>query len=144
MKILKKIIIVLLLGIMVFGIRIYLNGEYGGNDSSVEFLGQSSSWLYRKVIEIENEEGKRLHEPEIMIVLNTKELINSGKLLENCNDIRFLDSDNSTLLKHRIESGCNTEETKIFVKFSSLPSDGTVIYFYYGNPYASPLLNNSK
>jgi hypothetical protein len=139
MKIFQKIIIVLLLGVIVLGVRIYLNGEYGSNDSNIEVLGQSSSWLYRRAIEIENEEGKRLHEPEIIIVLNTEELISSGKLLENCNDIRFLDKDNSTLLRHRIEGECNTQETEIIIMFPSLPKDGATIYFYYGNRSAPNL-----
>lgn len=139
MKIFQKIVLVLLIGLLILGARIYINGEYGQSSSDVEVLGQSSSWLYRRAIDIENEEGKRLDQPEISITLNTQELVRSGKLLENCNDIRFLDNDNSTLLRHRIESGCNTEQTDIIIQFNSLPKDGTVIYFYYGNSIAPNL-----
>ena len=139
MKIFQKIVFLLLVGLILFGVRILLYEDLNFNNEDTEVLGHSSSWLYRKAIDIENEQEKILHEPEVMILLDTQNLISSGKLLENCNDIRFLDSDDSTLLRHRIESGCNTNETRVHVQLPTLTKEGTVIYFYYGNPYAPNL-----
>ena len=140
MKGLQKLLLILLIGVIFFGVRIVIDGELiPTNNDDVEVLGHTSSWLYRRAIELENEEEENLRDTEVLITLNTQDLINSGKLLENCNDIRFLDNDNSTLLRHRIESGCNTEQTDILIILPSLPKDGTLIYFYYGNPYVPNL-----
>lgn len=136
MKLLQKLFFFLLIGLIILGIRFYLNEEFPANKDNTEGIEQSANWLYRKAIDIENKEGINLYESETMITINTEELINSKKLLENCNDIRFLDSDNITSLEYWIEDGCNTNTTKIWIRLPVLPKEGTVVYFYYGNPEA--------
>ncbi|HEY3307263.1 MAG TPA: DUF2341 domain-containing protein [Desulfuromonadaceae bacterium] len=54
-----------------------------------------------------------------------------------CNDIRFTDSDGSTILNHWLESGCNSASTSAWLKFTSLPAGIKTIYLYYGSPAAA-------
>jgi hypothetical protein len=49
------------------------------------------------------------------------------------------------LLSYWIESGCNSANTKIWVKVPSIPASSTkTIYVYYGNPSATSLSNGKN
>jgi hypothetical protein len=68
--------------------------------------------------------------------------LTGNKMRLDCGDIRFTDSDGSTLLNYWIESGCNSANTKIWVKVPSIPASSTkTIYVYYGNPSAASASN---
>jgi len=70
--------------------------------------------------------------------MDTASLITSGKMRENCEDIRFTDSDGVTLISYWIESGVNSSNTRIWVKVPSIPAKSRkTIYVYYGNPDAA-------
>jgi hypothetical protein len=111
------------------------------NTDTPNVSGQSSSWLYRRAIEIKNDSGNIEFEKDILLTINTKELIAKGKLRPDCNDIRFLDEDHETPLKYQIAKdsdnenfkGCNSEETKIWVRVPTVGREGKTIYFLYGN-----------
>jgi hypothetical protein len=110
-----------------------------------EIAGESSTWLYRKGIKIENEKNRLTFTEDVEIIINTRELIELGKLQPTCNDMRFLDEDNETSLDFEIlggnktEDGCNSENTKVSVKITSIPAEGKTIYFLYGNSTAPKL-----
>ncbi|MBU5537692.1 MAG: DUF2341 domain-containing protein, partial [Candidatus Aenigmarchaeota archaeon] len=57
--------------------------------------------------------GTGLTDYQIMLTLDTAQLISTGKMRSDCGDIRFTDSDGSTQLSYWLESGCNTASTKI-------------------------------
>lgn len=102
-------------------------------------------WLedfqYRKQIVIDNTGGQESFENfQLLITLDTAALIGEAKLQTNCQDIRLTDSDETSLLSHWLETGCNTEETKIWVKVPQLSARLTKnLYFYYGNSGAQDL-----
>jgi len=78
---------------------------------------------------------------QVLITLNTQTLISQGKMRSDCGDIRFALA-NGTLISYWIESGCNTNNTLIWVKVPSIPANSnTTIYLYYGNPSATSLSN---
>ena len=136
----KKIAVLLLLLTIGISVKTIIDREV--NSDIPKIAGQSSSWLYRRSIEIENEVGKILPEKDFLLTINTKELISSGKLQPNCNDIRFLDEDNKTPLRYQIakdakEEGCNSEETNIWIKITNLKREGKTIYLLYGNDNAA-------
>ncbi len=141
----KKIAILILLVTIGISAKIIIDREGLFNDNP-EIAGQSSSWLYRRNIYIESDSHRISFNQDIPIIINTQELISSGKLQPNCNDIRFLDEDNQTPLQYNIEGkidekgGCNSKETKIWLKIPSLQPEGKTIYFLYGNSTA-PNLN---
>jgi hypothetical protein len=99
----------------------------------------SSSWLYRKAITINNtKNANALTDYQVSITIDTASLISAGKMRSDCGDIRFTDSDGTTIINHWIESGINTASTKIWVKIPSIPASSTkTIYIYYGNPSAT-------
>jgi len=66
----------------------------------------------------------------LLIFLNTSKLISEGKLDENCNGIRFVDT-YFNLIPYYLESGCNSENTKLWVKVNLLPNQNGTVYMYY-------------
>jgi hypothetical protein len=101
-------------------------------------------WSYRRPITISNS-GGALTDYQVLVTLDTQSLISAGKMRSDCGDIRFTDSNGSTLLNYWIESGCNTASTKIWVKVPSIPaSSSKTIYVYYGNPSATSLSNGNS
>jgi hypothetical protein len=98
-------------------------------------------WSYRRPITIDNTaNSNNLTDYQVLVTLDTASLITAGKMRSDCGDIRFTDSNGTTLLNYWIESGCNTASTKIWVKVPSIPANSTkAIYVYYGNPSATSL-----
>jgi hypothetical protein len=140
----KKITILILL--VTIGISVKMIRDQSSSIlDTPEIAGKSSSWLYRKGIKIENERGRLTFTEDVEVTINTKELIELGKLQPTCNDMRFLDDDNETSLDFKIlgrpntEDGCNSENTKVSVKVTSIPAEGKTIYFLYGNSTAPRL-----
>jgi len=96
-----------------------------------------AGWSYRRRFVVSNTAGATQSNFQVMLTLNTAALVSSGKLLSSCNDLRITASDGSTLLPYWIEpASCNTANTKIWTKVSSIPSNGTDVYAYYGNAAA--------
>ncbi len=124
------LIIVVLLGSVLI-LRNFLFRKSTVNEAWV-----STGWDYKRTITVTGS-GSVLTDEDILVTIDTASLINQGKLQSNCNDLRFVDSDNSTLLNFWIEGGCNSSTTNIWVRIPSLPSGGKTIYMYYGNSSAS-------
>ena len=65
--------------------------------------------------------------------LDTRTLILSGKMNESCKDIRFTDSA-FNYIPYYLESGCNSPQTKIWVRVNLPPANkNETIYLYYGD-----------
>ena len=97
----------------------------------------NSSWNYKKSITVENTSGSTLINEDVLVTINTSDLISQGKLQNDCNDLRFVDSDDTTILDYWIEGGCNTGTTQVWVRIPSLPDGGKTIYMYYDNSGAT-------
>jgi hypothetical protein len=100
-----------------------------------------TGWQYRRPITIDNSSNSSsLTDYQVVVTLNTQSLISAGKMRSDGGDIRFTDSDGTTLLNYWIESGINSASTKIWVKVPSIPGNSTkTIYVYYGNSSATSL-----
>ncbi|MFA7627963.1 MAG: DUF2341 domain-containing protein [Candidatus Dojkabacteria bacterium] len=140
----KRITIVILL--VTIGISVKMIRDQSSSIiDAPEIAGKSSSWLYRKGIKIENDRERLTFTEDVEITINTKELIELGKLQPTCNDMRFLDEDNESSIEFEIlgqpntEDGCNSENTKVSVKITSIPAEGKTIYLLYGNSTAPKL-----
>jgi uncharacterized protein (TIGR02145 family) len=99
----------------------------------------SNDWSYRKSVAITNGSGGTLTDFQVGITLDTASLIAARKMKSDCSDILITDSVGTTNFSYWIESnskGCNTATTRIWIKESSIPTTGTGIYVYYGNPSA--------
>ncbi|MCS7200993.1 MAG: DUF2341 domain-containing protein, partial [Patescibacteria group bacterium] len=66
-------------------------------------------WSYRRQVTIDNTQNtSTLTDYQILVILNTQQLIGQNKMRSDCGDIRFTDSDGSTQLSYWLASGCNT------------------------------------
>lgn len=102
------------------------------------FLGASNAMIssdYSQQITIGNN-GDLLKDYQIPITFDTASLISVGKMRPDCGDIRFRNLDKMELLNYWIESGCNSTNTKMWVKVPAVPKGGITIYLQYGNPQA--------
>ena|GEM_PF-4021920 len=100
------------------------------------FSWYSGSWNYRMPIDYDNTTGVKTNQ-DVLVDVDTATLVSAGKLQNDCDDLRFIDSDGSTLLSYWIERGCNTSSTKIWVRLPSVPaSTNYTFYMYYGNSSA--------
>jgi len=93
------------------------------------------SWKYRREITITNV-NETLTDYQILVELNSSNF-NFSHAQENGSDIRFIASDDETLLSHWIEVWNSTNQSaKIWVNVSEV-TEGTKIFMYYGNEDAS-------
>jgi hypothetical protein len=114
--------------------------DIGSGGSSSPLPG----WAYRKPITISTS-SQALTNYQVSVTLDTAFLISTNKMRSDCGDIRFTDSDASTLLNYWLESGCNSASTKIWVKVPSIPTSTTkTIYVYYGNLSATSQSNGTS
>ncbi|MGI6278201.1 MAG: DUF2341 domain-containing protein [Patescibacteria group bacterium] len=101
----------------------------------------NETWLYRKAVNISNDNGENLTDFQVAVTIDTASLITDGKLQNDCADLRFTDI-NGKVIPHWIEEnnpGCNDVSTKVWVKVPTVydGTDATTIYTYYGNASAT-------
>lgn len=94
---------------------------------------------YRRAITINNP-GSSLTDYQILVTVDTASLISAGKMNSDCSDIEFGDSDLNGY-PYWIESGCNSANTRIWVRVTNIPAGTKTIYMYYGNPSAVSMSN---
>lgn len=98
----------------------------------------NNNWNYRKPVTI-SYSGVALTDYQVLITVDTVSLITAvpTKMRSDCGDIRFVDTNDSTVLNYWIESvPSNSSATKIWIKIPSISSSKT-IYMYYSNPSAT-------
>jgi len=101
----------------------------------------NTDWQYRQSINITNE-GNNLTNYPVNIIIDTRTLVLNNTLNANGSDIRFIDSDDTTLLPFWNETSYNKSRTKVWVNVTSLPNTSTTtIYMYYGNLSAVDVSN---
>ncbi len=135
-KISKKLVFKILASVVIIGgiSAYYLISR---NKEGEVLSWMSSSWAYRKGVEVDNAGGTQLTNEDVLITLDTASLVTGGKMQNDCDDLRVTDSDTTTSINYWIESGCDTSSTRIWVRIPTLPAAGTTIYLYYGNTSAS-------
>lgn len=65
----------------------------------------------------------------------------TASVAAGCEELRFVDSDGTTILNHWVESGCGTDTTKIWLKVPTLPVGSRTVHLYTGNPVAPAAAN---
>ena len=104
----------------------------------------NSDWNYRKSIAISNSSGATLTDFQVKILGNydLSGDVSSGKIKSDLGDLRFTNSEGS-ILDYWIEDATNNS-VDIWIKISSIPTSGTNIYMYYGNPQALSQADGNK
>jgi hypothetical protein len=90
-------------------------------------------WLHRRTVTFSVSGDLSAYQAEI--TLDTGSLIAAGSMRSDCGDVRFTDSDKTTLLPYWMESGCNSKNTVFWVNVPKV-SQSKPVYVYYGNPSA--------
>lgn len=100
----------------------------------------NSTFLYRQPFVINSSVSGSLANYTRNITVDTEKLVSEGKLQSDCDDIRFVDDDNVTILDFHQENatdpnyGCNTTSNVWWVQIRSVPgSTDTTFWMYYGN-----------
>lgn len=102
-----------------------------------------NGWQYRRSILVQSKED--LKDYQLRIVLDTADLVATGKLRSDCGDLRFTLSDGVTEIPYWIEKGCDTTSTVIWLRVPEIPANKlTRLYAYYGNPAATSKSNGEK
>jgi len=98
----------------------------------------SSNWGYRKPIIINNtENASDLTNYQVKISVTY-----DSDMQADFDDIRFTDSDGTTLISHWLESKTNSSSAIFWVKVPNIPGlSEKTIYMYYGNSSASSASN---
>ncbi|HHC19214.1 MAG TPA: DUF2341 domain-containing protein, partial [Euryarchaeota archaeon] len=106
-------------------------------------LTSAYSFTYRIPIDVRSS-AETVNQYQLLLVVDTASLISAGHMSADCSDIRFTSSqswdfsDWGGTFPYYIESGCNTSETKIWVKLPTLSNTTTErIYMYYGDSLPS-------
>lgn len=97
---------------------------------------------YRRVITLENPSSETLYNYQVLVTLDTGTAISQGKLRPNCGDLRFHDAYGT--LAYWIEEGCNTPQTRVWVKVPALPPGESQIELTYGNSLLPPASNGAE
>jgi hypothetical protein len=96
-------------------------------------------WQNRMEITFNNSEStENLTNFPVLVKLDSTR-IDYSKTKDNGEDIRFTDSDGTTLLSHEIEQWNESGDSFVWVKVPNIPAQSTnnFIYMYYNNPEAS-------
>jgi hypothetical protein len=87
---------------------------------------------YQKDISFTNSSGSAVSNHEQKIEIDTANLITEGKIKNDCSNIAFFDNSENEL-QYFLESGCNTVDTKIWVKVTSVAVGENTISMRYGD-----------
>lgn len=107
--------------------------------TSTTLLAQPAGWAHRKEIRVTNAEATAVTGYQLLLTLNTQELVAAGQLQPDGRDLRFgNDEAGSVLFPYYLESGMNTTATRVWVKIDAIPANATKsFYLYYGNASAA-------
>lgn len=106
---------------------------------SISSFAQLTAWKNEDAISILNTSKSAQNNYQVLITLDTKSKIASNKMKADGSDIRFTsDCAGTTLLTYYIDSGINTQSTRIWVKIPSLAiNENKTIYMFYNNSAAT-------
>jgi len=111
-----------------------------------------TGWSYRKACTIRGSSAGAVADYQIKIVVrygsgsdSGQNVYLNGKCRSDFGDVRFTDSDGTTLLSYWIEKLVLSGYAVFWVKVPYIPTypSTKTIYIYYGNPYATSMSNGS-
>jgi len=118
-----------------FGLFLSITIFLFGITTNAQSSWNSQDWGYRRAITESNSTGNLLTNFQIKVTLNNS--FDFGRCKTDGSDIRFTSDDSQTLIPYWFEewNPAGTSAT-IWVKVPTIPTAGTTIYLYYGNPSA--------
>ena len=102
---------------------------------TVLLSAQLGDWSHRMPLQLRNENPSALGGYPVLLHIDTQTPIAAGQMAPDGRDIRFGDSCGGSQRPYWIESGINTDSTRIWVRIAGLPgSDSSLLYLFHGNP----------
>lgn len=104
-----------------------------------------SGWSYRMPVTVDNSANAfTLTDHQVMVSLNTAQLVLDGKMKVDGGDLRVT-NDAGNLISFWIETGTiNTSTTRLWIKVPQVAANTIAnIYVFYGNPSASTVSNGT-
>ncbi len=98
-----------------------------------------NNWSYRKSIAVTGA-NTALTDYQVRVPVNFV----AGHMNADFSDILFVAADGNTTLAHWLESSVVSANATFWVKVPFIPTNGTVIYMYYGNPLATSTSNGES
>ena len=98
----------------------------------------NTDWEYRQKLTFDNSgQSENLVNFPVLVKLDSTN-IDYGKTQDGGQDIRFVDSNDSTVLSHEIEEWDETGDSWVWVNVPQIEASSSTdyIYMYYGNPSA--------
>ncbi|MET0465688.1 MAG: DUF2341 domain-containing protein [Chitinophagaceae bacterium] len=107
--------------------------------SAGALYAQPAGWMHRQDFRVTNTNSVAATEFQVLLEINTQQLILQSKMNTDGSDIRFsVDRNGSSFLPYFIEKGINTANTRIWIKLNEIPANGrTRFYMFYGNNAAA-------
>lgn len=106
------------------------------NQSEAEAGWWNDNWVYRKRVTLTNS-GSQQTDYQVYIEFDSSALISANKMKSDCSDIRIFDYAERKLITNPYWVGaCNTTDTRVWIKMSTVPTTDTILYMYYGYPSA--------
>lgn len=105
----------------------------------------NKSWSRRRALTVSNSSGVAQTDFQLPVYLNVSNF-DFDSARSNGEDMRFTASDGTTLINNYwIQSYDSVEKTAVvWVKVPNVPTGGTTLYLYYGNPSAGPMSNKAN
>ncbi|MDD5208992.1 MAG: DUF2341 domain-containing protein [Elusimicrobiales bacterium] len=126
------------------GSNVTLSLDYYGHAAGLSAPGSddwfNAAWKYRQPLSLNSTNQSALTNYPVAFTLNTQDAIAAGRMNADGSDIRFTTaavSGSAASLSYYIESGINTNATKIWVKIPSVPTGAGTIYLYSGSTSAA-------
>lgn len=108
-----------------------------------------TGWTYQKSVPLSRASGA-VTDYQMMLIIHRSTGTDSpghvyvgSKCLANYNDIRFTNSDGTTLLDYHIDSS-DANSATVWIEFDSIGTSDTTFYMYYGNAGASPVSSGAN
>lgn len=98
----------------------------------------NTSWLKRAPVTVSNTSGAALADYQIKVNVTYDADMNP-----DFSDLRFTTDDKTTEIPYWLESKVDSTSAVVWVKVPSIPTGGTTIYAYYGNPGANDAQNGT-
>ena len=115
------------------GEDVYLNNlKY--NVESGNWTVDGNTYNYRLKITVKENSGSNLTDYQVKIVIDTAWLVSKGYATSSGNEVRFTQSDGSTLLSFWRENSFNQSETVYWVKIPSLSANSEIYIYMYFDP----------
>ena len=93
------------------------------------------AWGYRAPVSVSNTGGTALANYQVHVALDSS--FHFGHAKSDGSDLRVTAGNGTTLIPYYLETWTAGTSASLWVQVPSVPSGGTTLYVYYGNPNAT-------